>query len=77
MHGFCILKFIPLWNARNKATGNQKPMKVGLHILITGCCKGGTKPIDGAVMLGNEKIFTSAIHRVVSGNVIEPALANS
>ena len=42
-----------------------------------GCCKGGTKPIDGAVMLGNEKIFTSTIHHVVSGNVTEPVLAGS
>ena len=28
-------------------------MKVDLRILIPGCCKGGTKPIDGAVLLGN------------------------
>lgn len=52
-------------------------MKVGLCILIPGSCRGGTKPIDGAIMLGNEEIFTSTIHHVVTGNVIEPALAGS
>ena len=52
-------------------------MEVGLCILIPGCCSGGTKPIDGAIMLGDEKIVTSAIHHVVSGNVIEPVLAGS
>lgn len=28
-------------------------------------------------MLGNEKIFTSTIHHVVSGSVTEPVLAGS
>lgn len=54
----------------NEITGNQKSMKVGLCILIPGCCEGGTKPIDGAVMLENEKIFTYKIHHGVAGNVI-------
>lgn len=51
-------------------------MEIELCISIPGRCKGGTKPIDGAIMLGNEKIFTSKIH-LVTENVIYPALARS
>lgn len=45
-------------------------MKVGLCILIFGCCKDGIKLIDGVVTLGNEKIFIFKIYYVVIGNVI-------
>lgn len=51
-------------------------MKIELRILIPGGCKGGTKPIDGAVRLGNEEVLTSKIHHVVTGNGIYPALAS-
>lgn len=51
-------------------------MKSELCILIPGGCKGGTKPIDGAVMLGNEKVLTSKIHHVVTGSGIYPAVAS-
>lgn len=50
----CILKFMLLWSARKKPTQNQKATKAELDILLSGCCKGGTKPIDGAIMLGNK-----------------------
>lgn len=51
-------------------------MKVDLRILIPGCCKGGTKPIGGAVLLGNEKILLK-FSMLQTGNVIWPALASS
>lgn len=66
---FVIVKFMPLQSSRNKTTENRKLMEIELCISLPGCCKGGTKPIDGAVLLGNEKIFTSEIH-VVTGNVL-------
>lgn len=49
-------------------------MKIELCVWIPGGCKGGTKPIDGAVMLGKEKY--SKIRHVVTGNGIYAALAS-
>lgn len=54
-----------------------KPMKTDLCILIPVCCRGGTKPIDGAILLGNEKIFTRKIHHVTYWHGIYLALASS
>lgn len=61
MHGFSILKFMPLWSARKKPTGYEKAMKVELRILLPGCCKGDIKPIDGAIMLGNKTLASEYI----------------
>jgi hypothetical protein len=66
-----------LWSATKKTTGNQKPMIVELCILFPGYCRCGTKPIDGAIMLGTEKTFPSKIHHAVTRSIISSVLASS
>lgn len=53
-----------------KQLETKNPQKLDYASWFSVYCEGGTKPIDGAVKLENEKILTFKTHPSIAGNVI-------